>query len=71
MDEKKLRKLLEEKLGNLSEKELQKIEKYLTEEKNLRRQKIEKIKELIERGEYNVPPEKVAEKLLEYLKKNR
>ena len=71
MDEKKLRKLLEEKLGSLSEKELQKIEKYLTEEKNLRRQKIEKIKELIERGEYNVPPEKVAEKILEYLKKNR
>ena len=71
MDEKKLRKLIEEKLGNLKEEDIQKIEKYLSEEKKLRRQKIEKIKEMIEKGQYNVPPEKVAEKILEYLKKNR
>ncbi|WP_297453241.1 flagellar biosynthesis anti-sigma factor FlgM [Persephonella sp.] len=69
MDEKKLRKLIEEKLGNLKEEDIQKIEKYLSEEKKLRRQKIERIKEMIEKGQYNVPPEKVAEKILEYLKK--
>ncbi|WP_036737465.1 flagellar biosynthesis anti-sigma factor FlgM [Persephonella sp. IF05-L8] len=71
MDEKKLKKLIEEKLGHLKEEDIKKIEKYLSEEKKLRRQKIEKIKEMIEKGQYNVPPEKVAEKILEYLKKNR
>lgn len=71
MDEKKLKKLIEEKLSNLSEEEYKKIEKYLKEEKQLHRKKIEKIKELIEKGEYDIPPEKVAEKILEYLKKNQ
>ncbi|WP_456384607.1 flagellar biosynthesis anti-sigma factor FlgM [Persephonella sp.] len=71
MDEKKVKKILEEKLSDLDEKELEKLKKYLEEEKVLRREKIEKLKELIDRGEYNVPPEKVAEKILEFLKKNR
>ncbi|WP_457640153.1 flagellar biosynthesis anti-sigma factor FlgM [Persephonella sp.] len=71
MDEKKIRKLIEERLSGLDEKELKKIKKYLEEEKALRRERIEKLKELIEKGEYNVPPEKVAEKILQFLKKNR
>jgi len=71
VDEKKVKKILEEKLSDLDEKELEKLKKYLEEEKVLRREKIEKLKELIDRGEYNVPPEKVAEKILEFLKKNR
>jgi len=36
-----------------------------------RREKIRKLKELIEKGEYDIPPEKVAEKILEFIKKNR
>jgi len=71
VDEKKIKKILEEKLSDLDEKELEKLKKYLEEEKVLRREKIERLKELIDRGEYNVPPEKVAEKILEFLKKNR
>ena len=71
MDEKKIKKILQEALQNLSEEELEKLEQYLQEEKRLRRKKIEKLKQLIERGEYDIPPEKVAEKILEFIKKNR
>ena len=71
MDEKKLKKILEEKLKGLSEEEIEKVEQYLWEEKELRREKIRKLKELIEKGEYEIPPEKVAEKILEFIKKNR
>ncbi|NPA58438.1 MAG: flagellar biosynthesis anti-sigma factor FlgM [Aquificae bacterium] len=69
MDEKKIKKILEEKLSSLDEKELKKLKKYLQEEKVSRREKIRRLKELIEKGEYNVPPEKVAEKILEFLKR--
>jgi len=41
------------------------------EEQQLRRAKIRRIKELIEKGEYNVSPEEVAEKMLKFLKKRR
>ncbi|WP_457641567.1 flagellar biosynthesis anti-sigma factor FlgM [Persephonella sp.] len=68
MDKKNLRKLLEEKL---SDKDLEKLEAYLTEEKLLRIEKIQKLKELIERGEYEVPAEEVAEKIIEFFKKNQ
>ncbi len=68
MDEKKLRKLLEQKL---SEEDLEKLEAYLTEEKLLRMEKIKKIKELIERGEYDIPADEVAEKIIEFFKKNQ
>ncbi|ACO02988.1 MAG TPA: hypothetical protein DEP48_08430 [Persephonella sp.] len=68
MDEKKLRKLLEQKL---SEEDLEKLEAYLTEEKLLRMEKIRKIKELIERGEYDIPADEVAEKIIEFFKKNQ
>ncbi len=71
MNEKKLKKILEEKLKGLSEEEIEKVEQYLLEEKELRREKIRKLKELIEKGEYDIPPEKVAEKILEFIKKNR
>ncbi len=71
MDEKKIKKILQEALQNLSDEELEKLEQYLQEEKRLRREKIEKLKQLIERGEYDIPPEKVAEKILEFIKKNR
>jgi len=69
LDEKKIKKILEEKLSSLDEKELKKLKKYLQEEKVSRREKIRRLKELIEKGEYNVPPEKVAEKILEFLKR--
>jgi len=68
LDEKKLRKLLEQKL---SEEDLEKLEAYLTEEKLLRMEKIRKIKELIERGEYDIPADEVAEKIIEFFKKNQ
>jgi len=68
LDEKKLRKLLEQKL---SEEDLEKLEAYLTEEKLLRMEKIKKIKELIERGEYDIPADEVAEKIIEFFKKNQ
>ncbi|WP_457625441.1 flagellar biosynthesis anti-sigma factor FlgM [Persephonella sp.] len=71
MDEKKLKKILEEKLKGLSEEDIEKLEQYLAEEKELRREKIRQLKELIEKGEYDIPPEKVAEKILEFIKKNR
>jgi len=71
VDEKKIKKILQEALQNLSDEELEKLEQYLQEEKRLRREKIEKLKQLIERGEYDIPPEKVAEKILEFIKKNR
>ncbi|SNZ09457.1 anti-sigma-28 factor, FlgM family [Persephonella hydrogeniphila] len=71
MDEKKLKKILEEKLKGLSEEDIEKLEQYLAEEKELRREKIRQLKELIEKGEYEIPPEKVAEKILEFIKKNR
>ncbi|MBK3333181.1 flagellar biosynthesis anti-sigma factor FlgM [Persephonella atlantica] len=71
MDKKKIKKILQEALQNLSDEELEKLEQYLQEEKRLRREKIEKLKQLIERGEYDIPPEKVAEKILEFIKKNR
>ena len=71
MDEKKIRKILEEKLSKLDENDLEKLEQFLLEEKLVRRERIKKLKELIEKGEYNVPPEKVAEKILEFIKKNR
>ncbi|WP_457621234.1 flagellar biosynthesis anti-sigma factor FlgM [Persephonella sp.] len=68
MDEKKLRRLLEQ---TLSEEDLEKLEAYLTEEKLLRMEKIRKIKELIEKGEYDIPAEEVAEKIIEFFKKNQ
>jgi flagellar biosynthesis anti-sigma factor FlgM len=71
LDEKKLKKILEEKLKGLSEEDIEKLEQYLAEEKELRREKIRQLKELIEKGEYDIPPEKVAEKILEFIKKNR
>ncbi len=71
VDEKKIKKILQEALQNLSEEDLEKLEQYLQEEKRLRREKIEKLKQLIERGEYDISPEEVAEKILEFIKKNR
>ncbi len=41
------------------------------EEQTLRRAKIQKIKELIQRGEYQISPEEIAEKMLEFFKKNK
>lgn len=41
------------------------------EEQVLRRAKIRKLKELIERGEYKVSPEEIAEKMLEFFRKNK
>lgn len=47
---------------------LYKILNILEKETELRQEKIEKIKELIKKGEYNVPVEEVVEKLLKFLK---
>lgn len=46
-------------------------EENLKEEKKLRKEKIKKIKEMIEKGEYEVPIEEVVEKILKFLKENR
>ncbi len=70
MDEKKKEEALEEEKkikGQPGESEEKNREK---EEDQLRRERIKKIKELIERGEYYVSPEEIAEKMLKFFKKN-
>lgn len=52
----------------LKEESLYEMLKMLEKETELRKEKIEKIKELIQKGEYNVPVEEVVEKLLKFLK---
>ncbi|MCX7759823.1 MAG: flagellar biosynthesis anti-sigma factor FlgM [Hydrogenothermaceae bacterium] len=52
----------------LRNKSLEDILKILQEEYNLRQEKLEKIKEMIEKGEYNIPVEDVVEKILKILK---
>ncbi|MEJ5172930.1 MAG: flagellar biosynthesis anti-sigma factor FlgM [Hydrogenothermaceae bacterium] len=52
----------------LRNKSLEDILKILQEEYNLRQEKLEKIKEMIEKGEYNVSVEEVVDKLLKILK---
>lgn len=54
--------------NNSNEELLYEILKMLEKETELRKEKIEKIKELIQKGEYNVPVEEVVEKLLKFLK---
>lgn len=55
----------------LKEEKLCEILKMLKEEDAVRKEKIEKIKELIEKGQYNVKPEELAEKILKFLKEKR
>ncbi|MEZ0323142.1 MAG: flagellar biosynthesis anti-sigma factor FlgM [Hydrogenothermaceae bacterium] len=52
----------------LRNKNLEEILKILQKEYNLRQDKLEKIKEMIEKGEYNVPVEEVVDKMLKILK---
>jgi len=64
----KLREILKK---YLSDEEIEKLERLLSEDEHMkRREKIERIKKLIEEGEYDIPPEKVAEKMLEFFRKN-
>ncbi|RUM59351.1 MAG: hypothetical protein DSY53_02995 [Persephonella sp.] len=44
-------------------------ERSKTDSKNLSEEKIKELKEKIKKNEYQIPPEKVAEKLLNFLKK--
>ncbi len=43
----------------------------IKEDSRLRRAKVEKLKRLIERGEYYISPEEIAEKMLEFFKKHK
>ncbi len=72
MDEKKKEETYKEEHKIKTTQEGESEEKYADKEENqLRRAKIQKLKELIEKGEYNVSPEEVAEKMLRFFKKNR
>ena len=67
MFKKRLRDVLKK---YLTDEEIEKLERMLSEDKYMtRREKINHIKKLIENGEYDVPPEKVAEKMIEFFKK--
>ncbi len=55
----------------LPEEDIKKIEKVLRQKHLEKQEKIRRIKELIERGEYNVSAEEVAEKMLEYFKEHQ
>ncbi|NPA51350.1 MAG: flagellar biosynthesis anti-sigma factor FlgM [Aquificae bacterium] len=69
MAKRKLRKILKK---YLSDKEIEKLEKMFLEDKYMpRSEKLKNIKEKIQRGEYNIPPEELAEKMLEFFKKNK
>ncbi len=68
MDEKKKEEALEEEKNREEEGESEKNSK---EDSQLRRAKIQRIKEMIERGEYYVSPEEIAEKILEFFKKKK
>ncbi len=72
MDEKEKKETYEheEKISNVPEGESEyEIEE--KEEQVLRKAKIKKLKELIERGEYNISPEEIAEKMLEFFKRKK
>ncbi len=72
MDEKEKKEAYEqeEKIRKMAEGESE-HENEEKEEQILRKAKIRKLKELIERGEYNISPEEVAEKMLEFFKKKK
>lgn len=59
---------IEQKIRNAKLEELLKL---LKKEYELREDRVEKIKEMIEKGEYEVPIEEVVEKILKFLKENR
>lgn len=50
---------------------LEDILKFFEEEYSLRKEKIEKIKEMIEKGRYEVSVEEVVDKILKFLKESR
>ncbi len=69
MAKRKLRKILKK---YLTDKEMRKLEKMFLEEKYMPvNEKVMKIKKQIEEGQYNINPEEVAEKMLEFFKKNK
>ncbi len=55
----------------LPEEDIKKIEKVLRQKHLEKQEKIRRIKELIEKGEYNVSPDEVAKKMLEYFKERQ
>ena len=65
---KKLREVLKK---YLTDEELKKLESYFDDDgdKMSKSEKIERLKKLIESGEYQVEPEEVAQKMLEVFKK--
>ncbi len=69
MDEKKREESYEKEKIKKQEGESEKND--IKEDSRLRRAKVERIKKLIERGEYNISPEEIAEKMLEFFKKHR
>ncbi len=72
MDEKEKNEAYEheENIRNVTEGESE-HENEEKEEQILRKAKIRKLKELIERGEYSISPEEVAEKMLEFFRKKK
>jgi len=69
LDEKKREESYEKEKIKKQEGESEKND--IKEDSRLRRAKVERIKKLIERGEYNISPEEIAEKMLEFFKKHR
>ncbi len=68
MAKKRLRDILKK---YLTDREIEKLEKMFSEDGYMsRKERINHIKKLIKSGEYNIPAEKVAEKMLEFFKKN-
>lgn len=65
---KKLREVLKK---YLTDEELKKLESYFDDDgdKMSKSEKIERLKKLIENGEYQIEPEEVAQKMLEVFKK--
>lgn len=59
---------IKEKFKNAKQED---ILKFLEEEYSLRKEKIEKIKKMIEEGRYEVSVEEVVDKILKFLKESR
>lgn len=53
---------------DLKNRNLDEIMKLLKEEYGLKREKLDEIKNMIERGEYDIPIEELVEKILKFLK---
>lgn len=53
------------------EKDIEKMLENLLKEQEMRKEKIEELKKLIQEGNYNIPVEEVVEKMLGKFRKNK